>query len=90
MSAENAPQKTSTSEVDPVAAEHEPADAWGWHHEFTTGRQIAGWITFLILGALLTTTHYNDSGSVFIVLLMLGIAGGLIYDIRRRRTQWRA
>lgn len=90
MSAENAPQRTSTSEVAPVPAEHEPAEAWGWHHEFTKGRQIAGWITFLVLGSLLTTTHYNLSGNVFIVLLMVIVAGGLIFDIRRRRTQWRS
>jgi hypothetical protein len=62
---------------------------WGWHHEFKAGRQIGGWLSFLILAVLLTTTHYNQAGSVAIVLAMAALAGGLIWDRQRRKHQWR-
>ncbi|MDQ2838991.1 MAG: DUF2631 domain-containing protein [Actinomycetota bacterium] len=85
MAADNAPH--SNAEVEHVAHEH-PED-WGWHHEFRSGRQIGGWMCFLILAVLLTTTHYNHAGSFAIVLSMIALAGGLIWDRQRRRTQWR-
>ncbi len=72
-----------------VHSEHERPEDWGWHHEFRNGRQIAGWISFLILGLLITSTHYNKAGVVATLLVMAALAGGLIYDRQRRRTQWR-
>jgi len=69
--------------------EHERPEDWGWHHEFVTGRQVGGWVTFLILGALLTTTHYNGTGAVALIAMMALLLVGLIWDRRRRRTQWR-
>jgi Protein of unknown function (DUF2631) len=77
------------------AVEHAHDDSgrpelWGWHHEFKAGRQIGGWLSFLILGALLTTTHYNRTGDVALVLSMLVLAGGLIWDRQRRKNQWRS
>lgn len=63
---------------------------WGWHHEFRTGRQIGGWLSFLILGALLTTTHYNRAGNVAIIAIMVILAAGLIWDRHRRKRQWRS
>jgi hypothetical protein len=70
--------------------EHERPEDWGWHHEFVTGRQVGGWVTFLILGALLTTTHYNRTGNLALILTMVMLAGGLIWDWRRRKNQWRS
>lgn len=78
------------TDVEPSRTEeHERPEDWGWHHEFITGRQVGGWITFLILGLLLTTTHYNDTGDVALISMMVVLAGALIWDRRRRRTQWR-
>lgn len=71
-------------------ADHERPEDWGWHHEFATGRQVGGWLTFLILGALLTTTHYNGAGAVALIAMMVALALGLVWDVRRRRTQWRS
>ena len=88
-----APELARTDEgshsVDVHAVEHEKPEDWGWHHEFTKGRQIGGWFSFLILAVLLTTTHYNHAGSLAIILVMIVLAGGLIWDRQRRRTQWR-
>ncbi|MDQ1745072.1 MAG: hypothetical protein QOE23_3411, partial [Pseudonocardiales bacterium] len=68
--------------------EHERPEDWGWHHEFVTGRQVGGWMTFLILGLLLTTTHYNGAGAVALISMMVVLLIGLMWDIRRRHTQW--
>lgn len=76
--------------TDGAEHEHERPEDWGWHHEFTHGRQIMGWFSVLVLGLLLTTTHYNHTGSLAIVLIMLALAGGLLWDRQRRRTQWRS
>ena len=70
--------------------EHERPEDWGWHHEFRTGRQIAGWLTVVALGLMLTATHYNEAGQLAIALTMLALIGGLIWDRQRRRTQWRS
>jgi hypothetical protein len=71
-------------------AEHERPEDWGWHHEFTTGRQIGGWLSVVILALLLTTTHYNLAGALAIGLTMLVLVGGLLWDRRRRKTLWRS
>jgi uncharacterized membrane protein YkgB len=87
VAAENAHHSIDSSDTH---AEHERPEDWGWHHEFTTGRQVAGWISVVILALLLTSTHYNMAGIVGMLLVMAGLAGGLIWDRQRRRTQWRS
>jgi len=69
--------------------EHERPEDWGWHHEFTLGRQIAGWLSIVILVLMMTSTHYNWAGQTFIVATCLGLAAGLIVDLKRRRTLYR-
>jgi hypothetical protein len=69
--------------------EHERPEQWGWHHDFRKGRQIAGWLSVIVLGLFLTTTHYNLMGALGIILAMVTIAGGLLVDRQRSRTQWR-
>jgi protein-S-isoprenylcysteine O-methyltransferase Ste14 len=86
MAADHGHQLTDGSEQH---VEHERPEDWGWHHEFSKGRQIMGWFSVLVLGLFLTTTHYNMAGSVGILLTMLALAGGLIWDRQRRKTQWR-
>jgi drug/metabolite transporter (DMT)-like permease len=87
VAAENAHHSIEGSDTH---ADHERPEDWGWHHEFATGRQVAGWITFLVLGLMLTSTHYNNAGTFAILLMMAVLAGGLIWDRHRRRTQWRS
>jgi hypothetical protein len=90
VDADNALHPSTGSELEHAHAEHERPEDWGWHHEFRRGRQIGGWLSFLILLALLTTTHYNAAGLVAILLTMATLAGGLIWDRQRRRHQWRS
>jgi hypothetical protein len=77
-----------TDGTDGHADDERPED-WGWHHEFTTGRQIGGWLSVVILALLLTTTHYNLAGALAIGLTMLALIGGLLWDRQRRKTLWR-
>jgi hypothetical protein len=48
-----------------------------------------GWFSVLVLALMLTTTHYNLAGALAIVLTILALAGGLLWDRQRTRTQWR-
>jgi hypothetical protein len=69
--------------------DHERPEDWGWHHEFTLGRQIAGWLSIVALLLLMSSTHYNFAGNAATILTVLAIAGGLIIDLKRRRTLYR-
>jgi uncharacterized protein DUF2631 len=69
---------------------HERPEDWGWHHEFTKGRQIMGWFSVLALCLFFTTTHYNLAGAVAIGLTIAALVGGLIWDLQRTRKQWRS
>lgn len=71
-------------------ARHERPEDWGWHHEFTKGRQIMGWFSVLVLVLFLTTTHYNMAGALGIGLVIVALVGGLIWDRQRTRKQWRS
>jgi hypothetical protein len=70
-------------------SEHERPEQWGWHGTFPRATQIAGWLTVGILLLMTTATHYNNSGTMWLVLFAGGIALGLILDIRARKNAWR-
>ncbi len=63
---------------------------WGWHHEFGKARQIMGWFSVIVLTLYLTTTHYNLAGFLPIILIIVGLVGGLLWDRKRRSRQWRS
>jgi hypothetical protein len=65
-----------------------PTD-WGWHGEWGRVTNIAGVIVALIMILMVTATHYNDSGSVWLLLIAAGILGGVGYNVQRRRNAWR-
>ncbi len=78
------------AEVEHLSAGAGDPERWGWHHEFRLGRQVGGWMTVIVLGLLLTTTHYNGAGSIALIVFMVLVAGGLVFDLQRRRTEWRS
>jgi len=65
-----------------------PSD-WGWHGEWGRSARIAGWVVAAILLLMITTTHYNEMGTLSLVLFAAAIVVTLLWDIQRRRTSWR-
>ncbi len=68
--------------------EEHPED-WGWHGEFGKWAEVAGWITVVILLLMMTSTHYNLQGGLFLGLSALLVAIGLVFARYRRKNAWR-
>src|SRR4051812_29354712 len=68
----------------------QPSD-WGWNADFGRFARIARWITVnaLILMATKSVPHYNDTGTVGLLITAGLLVVGLAWDIHRRRTAWR-
>ena len=65
-----------------------PTD-WGWHGEWGRAARVAGWIVAAILLLMITATHYNDQGTLWLSIFAGGIIVGLIADRQRRKNAWR-
>lgn len=68
---------------------HEEPSDWGWHAEFGKWTDVAGWVTVVILLLMITTTHYNGQGDLFLSLTAGLIAVGLVIRRYQRRNAWR-
>ena len=62
---------------------------WGWHGEWGRAARVSGWIVAIILVVMLTATHYNHSGSFWLLLFTALLIVVLLWDHARRRTLWR-
>jgi hypothetical protein len=69
--------------------EHEKPSDWGWHGEFPKLARVLGWITAVILVLMTTTTHYNWSGGMWLLIAAGALVVGLVWDQQRRRNPWR-
>ena len=65
-----------------------PAE-WGWHGEWGRASRVGGWICVVILLLMMTATHYNRMGTLFLGLAAIGLAAVLVRDALRRRNAWR-
>lgn len=65
-----------------------PTD-WGWHGEWGVVARVAGWVVAALLVLMMTATHYNGMGAVWLGLFAAGIVVGLVADIQRRKNAWR-
>ena len=83
------PHKESTDVAVPGGHRHEQPSDWGWHGNFPRATQVAGWLTVIILVLMVTATHYNHSGTGWLLIFAAAIALGLILDIRARKNSWR-
>jgi hypothetical protein len=68
-------------------SEH-PTD-WGWHGEWGRTARIGGWVVGIILLLMITATHYNHSGTGWLVGFTALLFVVLIWDVQRRRHSWR-
>ena len=65
-----------------------PTD-WGWHGEWGRAARIGGWVVAIILLLMITATHYNHSGTGWLVGFTAALFVVLIWDAQRRRHSWR-
>jgi hypothetical protein len=68
---------------------NEHPEDWGWHGEWGRAGRIAGYVVAIILVIMLTATHYNQSGTGWLLLFAFAILVILGWDIHRRRNAWR-
>ena len=76
----------------PDYAAHHPnehPEDWGWHGEWGRAARIAGWVVAVILVLLLTTTHYNNMGDLWLWIFTGSMIVILIWDVQRRKNSWR-
>ena len=72
--------------------EHHPKEhpeQWGWHAEWGGGARIGGWVVAAILLLMITATHYNDMGTLFLSIFAGVIIIMLLIDRHRRKNAWR-
>jgi hypothetical protein len=74
---------------DYAAHHHEHPEDWGWHGEWGRAGRVAGWVVAAILVVMVTATHYNHSGSFWLLAFAVGLIVTLIWDIQRRKNAWR-
>jgi hypothetical protein len=84
-------EKPDTGATEDYSAHHpedHPSD-WGWHGEWGPGARRTGWLVFVVLLIMLTATHYNHSGSFWLIFFAAGILVIQLWDIQRRKNAWR-
>ncbi len=92
-------EKTSSQDkpgeaIDPA---EEPSVGWGWHGGFPKGIQFAGWFCTFAMGMMLVGNHQGilsggngfKAADVWLIVITIGMAVGLLWDLRRRRLSWR-
>lgn len=65
-----------------------PTD-WGWHGEWGRAARVGGWLVAIILLLMITATHYNGQGTLFLSLTAGAIIVTLLWDRQRRKNSWR-
>jgi hypothetical protein len=65
-----------------------PTD-WGWHGEWGRAARIAGWVVAIILLLMMTATHYNLEGALFLGLGAALLIVVLMWDRHVRKNAWR-
>jgi Protein of unknown function (DUF2631) len=87
------PRKPGTAPGPSEEHQHEhPEDSpetWGWHGQWGRTARIAGIVVCIILLLMITTTHYNEQGTMWLCIFTGLILLSLLYDRQRRKFIWR-
>jgi hypothetical protein len=67
----------------------EHPEDWGWHGEWGRASRVGGWVVIVILLVMMTSTHYNLQGALFLGLMAIGLFVVLLWDRNRRKNSWR-
>ena len=62
---------------------------WGWHGTWGGAARVGGWIVAAILLVMITATHYNESGTAWLIGIAVALIVILLWDIQRRKNAWR-
>ncbi len=73
-----------------VAHRHEQPSDWGWHAEFPRLATFAGIVSGLSLILMVTSTHYNHSGTFWLLLFAALIFVGLFVAHHFRKNAYRS
>jgi hypothetical protein len=65
-----------------------PTD-WGWHGEWGRAARIGGWVVAIILVLMMTATHYNLQGTLFLGIGAAVLIAFLLWDRQNRKNAWR-
>ena len=68
----------------------EHPEDWGWHGEWGRAARVGGWVSIVILLLMMTSTHYNLQGVLFLGLSAIGLFIMLLWDRNRRKNSWRS
>jgi hypothetical protein len=71
--------------VDP---EEEPSAAWGWHGDFPRGKVIMGWLTVGSLIAIQFGNHQGHVENLWLDVIALLVACGLVHHHLKARRSW--
>jgi hypothetical protein len=72
----------------PEAAD-EPSAAWGWHGGFPKASLIAGWVSVVVLLAMLIGNHKGHVEDLWLVVIAGLMAFGLVLHTLKQRRSWR-
>ncbi|MDA3643546.1 DUF2631 domain-containing protein [Saccharopolyspora indica] len=87
-------EKKPGQAIDPA---DEPSVEWGWHGGFPKATQFAGWFSVFACLIMLVGNHQGilsgggqfKTEDMWLVIIAVGLAVGLLIDLRRRKTAWR-
>ena len=67
----------------------EHPEDWGWHGEFGRWTIVAGWFVAIVLVLMMTSTHYNLQGALFLGISAGLLVIGLVWARQKRKNSWR-
>jgi hypothetical protein len=68
---------------------HEHPTDWGWHGEWGRTGRVLGWLAAIFLVLMTTSTHYNESGTAWLLIFAAGIVVVLLWERHGRKNAWR-
>ena len=85
--ASNSREVAKSSEVGPD--DIPGADQWGWHGGFPKGTVIGGVITIILCIAFIPGPYQSRTQDIWLIVIAIGIALGIVGHVIRRRNAWR-
>ncbi|KJK51433.1 hypothetical protein UK23_06800 [Lentzea aerocolonigenes] len=83
----------SSSELEkrPAVDPHEePSHEWGWHGSLPGAVRWGGILSAVFLFLMLVfRNHHGNTENIYLIVTIVVIVGGLVWDAARKRTSWR-